>query len=221
MSAYSVETIVGDVRVALDENTTITVLSSASDADTLEMEDIIKSKIADGINAVRKVAPLRLLDFTREASPSVTVTWLDSEKGIGSMALPSDFLRLALFKMSDWTFGVSEAISPTDDNYKQQWSEWQGVRGNPNNPVVAISGDVKTTTSPVGGVLEFFSCDSVNATATLLYIKRVDGASSSDYDIETSIYRAVVLKIAALVAATYGSSDQMQLLEAMSREMVE
>lgn len=209
--SYSVDKIVEDVRVALDENTSVSAFTDDAGTvvqpDTLEMEEIIRSKIADGLDAVRMAAPLRHLDFV---SSSPSVEWTDEAKGIGRVKLPGKFLRLSMFKMSDWAYGVSEAITPSDDIYKQQWSDYKGVRGNANNPVVAIAGN---------GKLEFFSCDSTSATATLLYIARVTGVSDS-YDIEGDIYRAVVLKTAALVMAAYGSSEMMQLLNALSEEQI-
>lgn len=210
--SYAVADIVKDVRVAIDENTAVEALSEAGDADTLEMEDIIRSKIPDGINAVRLVAPLKYLDLKLDVP---TVSWVDSAKGIGRVSLPDDFMRLALFKMSDWKFGAGVAISMVDDGYRQQWSEFKGVRGNANNPVVAISGDAASGNA----VLEFFSSDSADATATLLYISKVT-TTADEYDIEGRLYRAVVLKTAALVMAAYGNADMMQLLNGLAEEQM-
>ena len=48
-------TIIKDVKVAIDENTSVAPFTDSDgntlDPDTLEMEEIIKSKIADGVNA--------------------------------------------------------------------------------------------------------------------------------------------------------------------------
>lgn len=214
MDTYGIDTILADVRVAMDENTTDGALAAIEDADTLEMEDIIRSKVADGLNAVRMAAPLAWLELVR-VEP--TVAWLDEEKGIGKVTLPDDYLRLGLLKMSDWQYGVGEAISPQSDTYRQQWSEWSGVRGNPMNPVVAVSSDIGTGS----GALEFFSCDSTEATAELLYVAREDGgADKTAYGIEAAVYRAVVLKVASLVAATLGNADAKTLLEGMCAELL-
>lgn len=214
MQTYSEDTIVNDVRIAIDENTNATVFTDSDgntfDPDTLEMEDIIKSKIKDGINAVRMVAPLHALEMTRVVP---TVSWMDKDKGIGMINLPSDFLRLGLFKMSDWAYGVSRAITPTSDEYSQQFSEYKGVRGNPTRPVVSISADAGD------GILEFFSCDSANATATLQYVERKTGESTL-HKIEENIYRAVVLKTAALAMANYVNADMMQLLNSLCYEQL-
>ena len=220
-------TIISDVRVAMDENTAITAFTDSDgtviDTDTLEMEEIIKSKIADGVNAVRKAAPLSMLDLTRKASgEDWPVTWIDEGKCIGEVELPEDYLRLVMFKMSDWAHAVTTSIAADTSLYHQQFSEWKGVRGNPSRPNIAIAAD--TTTGK--DVIQFFSCDSTEATAEMVYIKRCDGSTGSsgntgNYEIEKPIYRAVVLKIASLVAATYANSDLAQLLNTMAQEALD
>lgn len=214
-------TIISDVRVAMDENTAVTAFTdgdgTAIDTDTLEMEEIIKSKIADGVNAVRKAAPLSMLDLTRKASgDDWPVTWIDEDKCIGEVELPDDYLRLVMFKMSDWAHAATTPIAADTALYHQQFSEWKGVRGNPSRPNIAIAADTATGKD----VIQFFSCDSTEATAELTYIKRCTGStgSSESYEIEGPIYRAVVLKIAALVAATYANGDLTQLLNQMAQE---
>lgn len=205
-----------DVRVAIDENTVVKAFvddnGDTFETDTLEMDDIIISKIVDGINYVRKIAPLSILGLTR-VTPSVR--WTDTDKCIGSVSLPTDFMRLALFQMSDWLYGVTESISPVSEAYGQQFSEWAGVRGSCSRPVVALSADVDGG----GGTLEFFSCSSTSATATLLYVPCLTQASSS-YKIEDVLYHAVVLKTAALVAASYGNGELQQVLDNLCKEQL-
>lgn len=214
-------TIINDVRVAMDENTAITAFTDSDgtviDTDTLEMEEIIKSKIADGVNAVRKVAPLSMLDLTRKASGTDwPVKWIDEDKCIGEVDIPEDYLRLVMFKMSDWAHAATTPIAADTALYHQQFSECKGVRGNPSRPNIAIAAD--TTTGK--DVIQFFSCDSTEATAELTYIKRFTGSTGSagSYEIEAPIYRAVVLKVASLVAATYANGDLMNLLNQMAQE---
>ena len=218
-------TIIKDVRVAIDENTSVTPFTDESgnifDPDTLEMEEIIKSKIPDGINAVRAAAPISMLAPARKASGTdLTVTWTDEEKGIGHIALPDDYLRLVMFKMSDWAHAVSVAVSPDSPLYHQQFSEWKGVRGNPSRPVIAFATDMETGEA----VLQFFSCDNTEAKAELTYIQRSERQESDDgtvsYEIENAVYRPVLLKTAALVAATYSNADMVNLLNQLAQEML-
>lgn len=221
--------IISDVRVAMDENAKITAFTgddgTVVDTGTLEMEDIIRSKIADGVNAIRKVAPLKLLEATRMTSEAsvaehnLVVKWLDEGKGIGEAELPDDFLRLVMFKMSDWTHAATTPIAVDTALYHQQFSEWKGVRGNPSRPNIAIAADTATGKN----VIQFFSCDSTTATAELVYIKRFsleENTVATFYKIESAAYRAIILKTAALVAATYSNIDLMNLLNAMAQEAI-
>lgn len=204
---YDSTDIVSAVRVCLDENATLSELtfSDGVDADALELDDIISSKIADAVNAVRLVAPSGRLSVS-EVQPSVT--WLNEAWGVGSVSLPSDYLRLISFQMSDWSRAVASSISPSSPYYARQWSAYVGVRGNASRPVVSLSGDT----------LEFFSCTSSSEVATLRYIPRCDSGDS--YDLEAGLYRAYVLKCAALCAATYGATSVAQLLEGMVMEQL-
>lgn len=216
MERYDVDTLIADVRTAIDENTSIAAFTDSGgnivDTDTLEMEDIIRSKVIDGINAVHRVAPLDMLELS---SSFPTVMWTNKNKGIGYVRLPSDFLRLGLFKMTDWAFGVSEALSPLSEAYRQQFSEWCGVRGNPLRPVIAISADSGAGRS----ILQFFSCASTNATAELMYVKALT-EEAERYEVEAQLYRAIVLKTAALTASAYTNADVMKMLNSLCNEQL-
>lgn len=216
MEQYSVYTLIEDVRTTIDENTSIAAFTDSGgnivDTDTLEMDDIIRSKIVDAINAVHRAAPLDMLELS---SSFPSVTWTFRNKGIGYVHLPADFLRLGLFKMTDWAYGVSEALSPVSENYRQQFSDWSGVRGNPLHPVIALSDD----SADGRCILEFFSCDSTNATAMMMYVKAVTETASA-YKIEAQLYRAVVLKAAALTASAYSNTDLMKWLNSLCSEQL-
>ena len=68
------------------------------------------------------------------------------------MILPSDFMRLVAFRMSDWKRTIFDPIKETDPEYGKQSSKWKGICGSPEKPVVAI------VHRSEGKVLEFFSC---------------------------------------------------------------
>ena len=57
-----IEDIVRDVRIAIDENATSKALFAEGDTETLTLDEIIKSKIADSVRKVEMEAPARLLD---------------------------------------------------------------------------------------------------------------------------------------------------------------
>ena len=148
---YAVNDLVREVRVCIDQNMTSEALSGLGDVDTLSLEDIIRSKIADAARVVERAAPAHLLDSGRAFACSIG--W-DNVAGVGSghIHLPDNFLRLVCFQMSDWSHAVYEPIGQSDPLYARQHSRFPGLRGSPQRPVVAIVGQ------PIGQVLEFYSC---------------------------------------------------------------
>ncbi len=158
---YKVADLKREVRIAIDQNMASVQLSDLGDIDTLSLEDIIESKIADAARIVEQNAAFHLLDRGRAFADSIG--W-NAEPGIGSghIHLPDDFLRLLAFQMSDWSYPVTTAIDESNPLYKMQASRFPGIRGCPQKPVVAI------TQQPIGLVLEFYSCTAGKD----VYVKR-------------------------------------------------
>ena len=146
MAEYSVEELVKEVRVALDENATSEQLRGFGDSETLTLDAIIESKIEGAAKVIELNAPFHLLDggegFCDSENPSAdnSVAWASGEVGIGYgiAKLPDDFLRLVSFKMSDWDYAVTTAITEDDPRYAMQHSRYGGIKGNPQRPVVAV-----------------------------------------------------------------------------------
>lgn len=80
-----------------------------------------------------------------------------SPGGSGHLPLPDDFLRLRLFRMSDWERGVTEPVGEESLEYRLQTSCHEGLRASPSRPVVALAGDI------FGRRLEFFGSRSDEA----------------------------------------------------------
>lgn len=148
---YSVTDLVAEVRVALDLNCVDTQLISDNDRDTLLIDRLIESKLPHAARIVETAAPAHLLDSGKAFGASIG--WpADVGVGYGIIHLPDDFMRLVCFQMSDWCRPVTEAITEESPLYDLQRGSVASLRGNPENPVVAI------TKQPVGLVLEFYSC---------------------------------------------------------------
>lgn len=199
---YKVNNILRDVRVAIDENKTNDVLLVDGDIDTLMLDDIIRSKIEEAVRRVILDAPIHLLDgaVPFEDDDSDHIFWNEHHNGTGHIILPTDFLRLIVFKMSDWERPVYVAISPADPEYQLQFSRYKGLRGNPQKPVVAVSRRQE------GLVLELFSCKNEDATIEqALYMKKPTINKSDLIDIPERCYQSVVYKAASLVLATLGN----------------
>lgn len=193
------ERILRDVRVCLNQNMVSSRLILDGDAETLQLNDTIRSKVLDAVRMVEMSAPAHLLEGGHSFA-SGSVYWRDGHSGW--LLLPSDFMRLVTFEMDDWERPVTEAITPEDASYKLQRSSISGVRGNWQRPVCAIA------VRPEGKVLEFYSCKSDEAgVSRAVYIPYPNVDSYDGVDISERCYSAVVYTIAGLVLATYGKED--------------
>lgn len=205
---YQCDGIVRDVRVAMDENRGGEQLIVALDTETLSLNDMIRSKIEEGVRLTVSEAPLHLTDGWTAFGDAVE--W-DGE-GRGRMPLPDDFLRLVVFRMSDWERPVSMAIAETDARYPLQFSRCRGLRGTPQKPVVAI------VNSTEGRVLEFFSCRSEDATVdAALYLSAPKIDDGGGVDIPERCYRSAVYMIAALSYASLGDTEKSGTMRELSK----
>lgn len=151
MTKYRLADLVHDIRVALDENMSSASLSELGDADSLSLDEVIRSKIETAARSVVLAAPSRLLGTGIPFGESIG--WHGAAgHGSGYVIVPDDFLRLVIFQMSDWDRAVYDFITPDDPKYNLQSSRYSGLRGNPQKPIVAL------TNSSVGRMLEFYSC---------------------------------------------------------------
>ena len=193
------------VRVAIDMNKGDEPLIMEGDTDTLTFDEIIYAKLADAVRLVETEAPLFMLESGHDFGECDTYI---GEDGKGFIILPNDFMRLISFRMSDWRRTVHEAISESDPQYALQSSRFKGICGNPEKPVVAI------VRRSEGKVLEFYSCNSNNATvaqATYLPIPRID--RDGGIDVAEDCYRAAVYRAASLALASVGDQLSTTMLE--------
>lgn len=228
MKTYLVSDIVRDAKVAMDRNTSSEQLAGWGDVDTLTLEEILSSKVEEAAREVESVAPRTMLDGEQLGD---NVAWLDAVSterggsvelgdemslartagvGAGRIVLPADFMRLLVFRMSDWDRAVYDAIGSDDPRYALQSSRYGGIRGNPQKPVVAIVnyGD--------GLALEFYSCKGgqgvkVSEARYVPIPKITDGKIK----ISEKVYTAVVYHVAYLAALTLGDTAMAQAMMAV------
>lgn len=206
---YQKEQIMRDVRVALDLNMSSEALVGAGDIDTLSLDQVIESKIEEGVRRVHLSAPVWMLESGHHFGDSLF--W--GEEGSGWVLLPDDFLRLVTFRMSDWERGVHRAYACTDPMYARQRSRYKGIRGTCQKPVCVIA------VRPEGRVLEFYSCKSRQAEVSEgVYVPEPAFDRHGGVDISERCYRAVVYRVAALVAASFGDAAKAQLYEGLSND---
>ena len=213
---FEVSDIIRDVRVAIDNNdTSLEMPNNLIDIDTLTLEQIIESKVADAARVVESTAPFYLLDSGKAFGDSIG--W-DGEAGYGSghIHLPDDFLRLVTFQMSDWSYPVSEAITEEDEEYAMQRSRYAGIKGSPQKPVVAV------VQQPIGLVLEFHSCYS----GEHAYIKRaryipIPRVIDGGIDLCEKLRPAIVYYTAYMVALSIKDGDLATAMLNQSKELMQ
>lgn len=212
---FQTDRIKQDVRSMMDENRVTTSLLSASDEDTLMLDDLIESKILEGVERIHSAAPYRLLQQGHNFSGAATnVYWGNQESGW--VLLPRDYMRLVVFEMSDWARPVYTPISTADPQYRLQRSRLKALRGTAQKPVCA------EVVRPEGKALEFYSCVTNKATITkAVYMPYPTIDSNGGVDISEHCYPAVVQTIAGLVLTSCGESDKAKLFFDMANTFLE
>lgn len=214
----NVSDIIKDVRLRLDMNQEDAMMEGFADTDTLNLDEIIKSKILEGIRLVEQNAPLEMFESPQDGARTAVVQFEDREKWVGGvMTLPQNFMRLHSFKMSDWDYSVHDALDVTDDRYPMQHSKYGGVKGNPQMPLVFIK------PGATGLVLEFYSCrDATASIQTFLYIPLTvykDDAKTK-VEVQTRLYDSCVYEIARLVAVTLAEDEAAGRMDTVANEFI-
>lgn len=213
MRPYSVNDLIKETRVAIDRNNNSQPLAALGDIDTLTVDEIIASKVEDAARLVHEGAAHYLLDAGKAFGDSVE--W-ESEPGYGAgkVNLPNDFLRLVTFRMSDWSYPVTDAITENDAAYPMQASRYAGVRGNPERPVVAIVHGAGRQ------VLEFYSCSAGPGVRvhSARYIP-IPTVSDGEISLCPKLERATVYRLASMTCAIIGASDLAAMLLGTSNEL--
>lgn len=196
---FQLDRLLGDVRVCLGENRVSTSLLLSGDIDTLSKDELIRSKVLEGVRRVHEVAPYYLLECGHNFGDAIY--WADQESGW--VLLPDDFLRLVMFEMDDWERPVYSAISIDDPEYAKQRSRIKGIRGTCQKPVCAIG------VRPEGRVLEFYSCKSRSAQVSrAIYIPYPEIDSDNGIDISERCYDAVVYMVGGLTLISEGDATK-------------
>lgn len=196
---YGLKQIESDVRLALDRNKSGDNFL-LEETTTLTLDDLIDGRIELAARSVLLNAPLHLIGEGK-ALPT-DVRW-ESQPGygMGFIMLPTDYLRLVTFQMTDWERPVTEPITEENPLYARQRSRYPGVRGCPQRPVVAIA------TYPSGMALEFFSCrggEKVSVRrARYIPMPRIETGEDGLKKIELphKCYEGIIYTTAAMVCA--------------------
>lgn len=209
MISKTIAEITKSVKIAIDENDSAGSNSIlVADPDQLQLDELIRYKIVDAVRYIHQVAPSHMLDGI-----ALTTSATATQSGKTTISLPSDFMRLVIFKMSGWTRPITVPISDTSPMYAMQHSKYTGIKGGPEKPVAAI-------TSVAGNkVLEAFSSTMGDEVEKLVYlpipaIVEASPAGPNDtISICNQLLTPVIYQCAGLVAMTYKDELAKSLFE--------
>lgn len=139
----------GRVKIKLEE-----VSEAAGQIVENPMIDEILDETADELQLL---VPRYLLESEITAYNDEDVDHVVRHDGTGYVVLPTDFLRLSYFKMSEWTKPVFDAISEQHPDYVNQHNLY--TRGKPAKPVCVLRYDAVLGSM----ILEYFSVTVGNA----------------------------------------------------------
>lgn len=199
---YQISKIQEDVRVCLDQNRTDTALLSGGDEETLRLDELIRSKVEEGVRRVHMAAPYYMLEGILSNNTAV----FETGKTCGYVKVSGDYMRLVSFKMSDWRYPVHDVITSDAEEYHRLRSGVSGIGGSWERPVCAIG--LRKIEGEVVKVLEFYSCQDRNATVEHLFYMPKPEISNTQIDISELCYPAVVYTVAALTLVSVGEAER-------------
>ena len=209
-----------EVRIALNMNKVDEGLEGIGDEETLKLDELIASKIADGVRYVCRHAPLSMLNgYVKEpyleqnivlyrGNTVVDGTLKDGETLRGIYTPQNKILRVVSFWMTDWDYPVSNFITPESPEYAKQFSKY-GVKGNPERPVAAlINNDTTYSGSQIPYIkIEFFTSGSRNADVYVIPDFSVEQGGKVIPNLEGDAYKMAVSYIAYLTALSLGDDS--------------
>jgi len=165
MENVSVEELIKEVRITLDENQTESSYLETS-TDNMELDEIIRAKLVDAARSIIETAPVDLLEAV--SLPTGTETLKTNADGSGYVVLPDDFLRLVRFKLKGWRRAVVYVEAEGSEGDEIQRNEF--TRGTYIKPSCVFSHD-----GDGNRIMEYFTAG-----------RNSDG--SFDHTVETALY---------------------------------
>lgn len=182
-----------------------TLLAASGVSQLKPVEEYINQMLEEAANEVLWIVPIYIAGHKTAAIVPVPDT---DDNRIGTIVMPSDFLRLHTLRMEGWTKPVHWAYpvdSPAGAFQQVFWS-----RGTKQKPVVIMNG-----IAHVGGVeqatLAYYSVEA-SATHTVKefeYIPRFNDAN----EYGKVIAELIALKCAQKVYEIYGNAEQVAMME--------
>lgn len=197
MSSYDVSELVKEIKVVLDRNQESSGRLAPDDSDTLSQGEIIKSKIVDAARMVMEGCPTEKLDGTKYSD--VAASWVeDNGAYVGTVYLPTDFMRLLTVKVEGWK-RPAKIITENDVEYALQGCRW-GVRGNAERPIAAI------VHQEGGRYLELYTSPKDDVGVDFTYVAE-PCIEDGEISLPSNLKDAIVYMAAYLTCVSLGDND--------------
>lgn len=159
--------------------------------------DYVDEQLPIAANEVLLSAPIHKLSSYEKRGAEVSTS---NSNGVCVITLPSDFLRLTMVKLAEWSNPVSVPIAVDHPLYKQQYNKY--TRGHQDKPVVAYvdkAGDK---------ILECYSYNKNTEVEVLSYIKKFN--DKEEY--HDTISELIALTCARKVFEVFGNAEQVTMM---------
>ena len=187
----SLDELVRDVRISLDENAVQSAYLEA-DADNLELDELIRSKLPEAARDVTESASVELLD------PEPMPTEVESCEYGGMLSVPEDFLRFVSLKMAGWEKSVTVLAGEGSDIDKMQGNPY--TRGTSKKPVCVLGHDALGKK-----VIHYYGASDKVERALYMSVPKVDDAGF--LGISPLLRQAIVKRAAGLVLLSRGEAE--------------
>ena len=203
MAIYQISRIEEDVRVMLDECREHAPLAGFNDAESLELQAMIRGRMCEAVRYVHTHAPYYRLESGKNFCDNIC--WHENETS-GYTLLPLDFMRLVVFEMSDWERCVTTSHLMDSTVYSLQRNRYKGLRGNVQHPVCILGFRAE------GQVLEFYSCKSQDATVVRAVYLPYPTVENGGIDISSQCYDAFLYYLSGLVLQSRNEAERAVVL---------
>lgn len=219
----NVDELLTAARVLMDRNlgASDAALIDEGEESALTLDEMLRASVERAARLVAEGAPTYLLQEVMADGSGVQPVWDTAVPGAGRVALPADFLRLVWFKMSDWRYGLTTALTPDNALYAAQRSAFPGLRGSVEKPVMVL---VPAVGAGRKWALEFYCSDAATARVeALTYVPapKVSGTGAAAViELAPLLADAVAAEMAALVLRSLGEGDMSGAMEQVAQRLM-
>lgn len=204
MKDYELTYIIGRVRNILDQNMDTDSMAGFGDAETLELDEVIREQVCAGARLIELAAPIGMLGKVYPGSVSDLCS-LNSH--IELYGLPSNFLREVYFKMECWEVGITSFSDVGSKDYFMLHSRNADIVLSSHRPVAIL---VPTSTSGSNRQynLEVYVTGRKYHVDDFYFITEPSISKANTVSLCDKLEEPILYAIASLVANSFGAVQQ-------------